>query len=88
MAVGNQWVPLEDLNLAVWTARNKLTQAAHPWRLIYGPAAATVVTCARLDWKLIDVSTIITDGGHWIDLTQDPPVVVKRKVHEAVIRWR
>ena len=88
MAVWNQWVPLEDLNLAVWIARNSLAPAAHPWRLVYGPSAATVATCARLDWKMVDASTIITDGGHTIDVTQDPPAVVKPKVNEAVIRWR
>lgn len=88
MAVWNKWMPIEELNHTAWTARDAPAQAAHPWRLVYGPAAATVASCARLDWHVVDGATIKTDVGETMDLTVGPPAAVKRKVHDAVKRWR
>ena len=70
--------------MAISAARNKLVQATHPWRLVYRPAAATVATCARLEWEVHDAAAMITDEGRKLDLAEDPPAVVKKEVDEAV----
>ena len=78
MAVWNSWIPADELNLAIWKARNKLVEAVQPCRLVDGPAAATVATCMRLEWGTQDASTVMTDQGRKLGLAEDPPAVVNR----------
>ena len=63
-------------------------KAAHPWKIAYGPAAATYLSAARLGWTIVDATTWITDRGVQLDLLADPPVVITRHVHDAVRWWR
>ena len=73
---------------SVMVAKRTLTCAKRPWEAVKGPAAAMVATAARLGWTAIDELTLITDMGEEIVMSKDPPAMVKKKVHEAVRRWR
>ncbi len=87
-AVWGGWIRTQALAKAVDRAKAKLARAKNPWGLVAGPAAATVATAARLGWQLHGAEVMITDRGRRIDLTLDPPVVVKKEVEAAVRRWR
>jgi hypothetical protein len=87
-AVWNGWLPIRHLSQIVVDARVRLAKATHPWRVVYGPAAALLCTATRLKWTVHDAVTIVTDEGRTLRLELDPPVVVVRAVHEAVRRWR
>ena len=47
-----------------------------------------VCSLDRLGWKVVDATNLVTDEGRAIDLCVTPPVVVKRKIEDAVRRWR
>lgn len=88
MAIWNDWMPVAELQTMIWEAKTKLTLAAFPWQHVKGPAAATVATCARLEWEVKDACTMVTDEGRKLELDLEPPAVIKREVIEAVKRWR
>ena len=47
-----------------------------------------VASAHRIGWIVCDAQHLITDVGESLHLSSDPPVVVEKKVHEAVRRWR
>ena len=55
--------------------------------MVYGPGAAYIMTCTRLQWTVIDAAHVVTDDGVLLDLNRDPPAVVKNHCVEAVQRW-
>ena len=63
-------------------------KARQPWRLAYGPAAATYLSAVRLGWSIVDATTWITDRGMPLDLRIDPPAVIIRQTRASVRRWR
>ncbi len=87
-AVWLEWCPRLLLHKSITTAKMQLIKAAKPWAVVNGPAAAAVATAGRLGWTFHDAERIETDDGELIDMSLDPPVVVKRRVEEAVRRWR
>ena len=66
----------------------RLRVARNPWAVARGPAAAFILSAARLGWTPKDARILTTDLGRRLDLMLDPPVVVEREVHAAVRRWR
>ena len=48
-AVWNTWLPIADLQSSLNDARTRVTAAAQPWRIVYGPAAALACTLQRLN---------------------------------------
>eukprot|EP00971_Amphidinium_carterae_P053664 1057126-Amphidinium_carterae.1 len=44
----NQLVPYEEMDLALCAAAHRLQGAAAPWLRVHGPAAATLLCCARI----------------------------------------
>ncbi len=83
-----QWAPRHALNTTMAKVKLKLLHASRPWARVTGPAAAVVATAARLGWHVADATTLVTDRGRRLDLTCDPPTVVRREVRAAVDRWR
>jgi hypothetical protein len=88
MAVWEQWVPVRSLLTLAASAKLRLTNASRIWAKVYGPAAAMVASCARLDWVVIDGLNLVTDEGKPLNLSIDPPAVVREECREAVRRWR
>ncbi len=87
-AVWCSWCPRVLLQSSITKAKSRLSTAARPWSMVNGPAAAAVATAGRIGWSFTDATTIETDEGEIIELDHDPPVVVKRRVEDAVRRWR
>ncbi len=87
-AVWLQWVPLGLMQSGISRARAAVTAAMRPWSVVRGPAAAVIATAARIGWHVQDATTFVTDQGRVLNLTLDPPIVVKREVDDAVRRWR
>jgi hypothetical protein len=67
-AVWHGWMPRLALMNMVGAAKVTLVEAARPWARVYGPAAAFVMTCARLEWKVTDAVNIVTDQGMILNL--------------------
>ena len=87
-AVWENWLPVSALHRMVFDAKKRLAKARSVWSVCYGPAAAVVATCARLNWNVLDATAIKTDDGKVLHLNLDPPVVVMQEVKKAVRRWR
>ena len=87
-AVCDNLMPRRRMANSVMAAKRVLTCAKRPWAAVKGPAAAMVASAARLGWTIIDALTTVTDAGEEIVMNRDPPAMVKKKVHEAVRRWR
>ena len=87
-AVWHTWLPHNVLQQITAAAQNKLADAANRWQRVAGPAAATVASAWRLGWQVHSHAAFTTDLGRSLDLTNDPPVVVRREVVRSVRRWR
>jgi hypothetical protein len=88
MAVWEAWEHTCNLNRMINYAKTSLEEAANKWAAVRGPAATLVQTCARIGWQVVDATKLITDIGEELALQLDPPIVVIKKCHEAVQRWR
>ena len=73
MAVWNGWLPMLSLSSMMQEAMTACQKARQPWRIAYGPAAATYLSAVRLGWSIVDATTWITDRGMPLDLRIDPP---------------
>ena len=69
-------------------AVERTARAVNKWAVCYGPGAALVLTCARLEWTITSATQFITDIGEHLDLALDPPRVVVMHCFSAVQRWR
>ena len=88
MAIWYKWLPIKLLQTMVADAHYRVSKAKRPWQVVTGPAAATVVTAARLDWTINDALSCTTDQGKLLQFDLDPPAVIVAEVDEAVRRWR
>ncbi len=87
-AVWTQRMPLICMRRMIRFAKRKLRKAARKWNVCCGPAAAFAATCNRLQWQVVDESTVITDKGRTIDFELDPPKAVEIESDAAVRTWR
>ena len=87
-AVWNQWMLSHMLQASLSDVTTRTAEAANPWLVVYGPAAALVCTLKRVGWHIECAVILITDNGRRLDLRADPPTVVARQMDEAVRRWR
>ena len=76
-----------DLEELTTRAKVKLIQVSQVWRHVRGPGLATVASCARLNWHVVDATTMVPDRGCTLHLELDFPAVVKVEVREAAKRW-
>ena len=79
---------MEALHRAVAKAKRGLAAANVVWQVVRGPIVATVATMARIGWEALSATQIRTHTGRVLELTVDPPAVVKGLADEAVRRWR
>ena len=86
-AIWNDWIPVPSLQASVDYATTRIGNAANPWSVVAGPAAALVCSLDRLGWRVVSATELAIDDGKSFDLKVTPPVVIKREVEEAVLRW-
>ena len=88
MAVWESWMPVRSMQRIVDDAVSRLDRVKNKWAVCYGPGAAMVMTCRRLNWTAKSATKLITDTGELLNLILDPPKVVVNHVYAAVQRWR
>ena len=88
LALWEGWTTEAAMNRLIADAKERLGRARSKWAVVYGPAAAFVQTCSRLQWTVIDAATLVTDDGVFLNLRLDPPAVVLSHCFRAVQRWR
>ena len=71
--IWNQQLKQSVINMALDGARKQLNQAANPWQVAKGPAAAFLLSCQRIRWRVKDAQRLTTDLGEELDLLQWPP---------------
>ena len=86
LAVWEKWVSHISLDRMVTHSVRRLKDTKKPWSKCYGPGAAFVLTCLRLQWKVHSAFVVTTDLGRTLDLRLDPPVVVLNQCMLAVQR--
>ena len=87
-AVSENWLPRVASHRLVDHARPGQQDRVSPWAVVRGLGAAYVTTAARLGWQEERATEVLTDIGHRLDLTRDPPAMVRSFVRGAVWRWR
>ena len=71
------------------TARAKISNATgSTWRLVAGPAAATIATLTRLGWFTTDPAKTTDDMGFAWDFRLDSPAAIAQACKASVRRWR
>ena len=89
LAVWERWQPREQLVTAFANAATKLASAVgSPWSMVHGPTTAVITTLERLGWQMPSATEMITDMGHSLDLTLDPPIAIVNECKDSVRRWR
>ena len=76
------------LSHLISSAQKRLTKRGPKWCLVYGPAAALVLTLRRLNWIIVSATEFISDDGVRVDLKVSSPCYVCNLVSSAVSRWR
>ena len=87
-AVWEERLPRASLERMVAHAKVKIAKAKRVWHVVRGPAAALVVTCSRIGWRVNSAHLITTHEGRQLDLTVDPPAVIEQHARYAVQYWR
>ena len=88
LAVWEGWAPIFVLTYVLDAARTKLAGSRARWSLVYGPAAALVMTLRRLQWQIESPWSLVSDDGTRLDLRQMSPAFVLDAVVSSVSRWR
>ena len=82
-------MPKVSLQKLIASACARFEKASKIWSVCYGPGAAfDEATCRRLNWTVVDATTIKTDEGRVLQLTLGSPAAVAIHVKQAVRRWR
>ena len=71
-AVWEERLPRASLERMVARARVQIAKAKRVWHVVCGPAAALVVTCSRIGWRVNSALLITTHEGRQLDLTLAP----------------
>jgi hypothetical protein len=88
-AVWENWQPRPQLAEAFAAAALKLENAtSSQWHLVTGPCTALLATLRRINWQMPSATEMVTDRGHSLDLTLDPPIVIADECKDSVRRWR
>ena len=84
MAVWGRWTTSISMQKVIDYAVQRTTKATNKWSMCYGPGAAFVLTCARLNWTITSATKLVTDMGELLDMVLDPP----KGDRHAVLRRR
>ena len=68
-------------------ARSTMSSARRPWARVRGPAAATWATLTRLGWKFNSAVEFVTEEGEVMNLLDNSPIKVRKRLEEAADRW-
>ena len=88
LAIWEAWLPQPMSEQLMISAINTLRGAKRIWCKVKGPAAAVVATAARIGWRVVSATRMVTDLGTVLDPRLDPPKVVTEQVYKSVERWR
>ena len=87
-AVWEERLPRASLERMIARAKLNIAKAKRVWHVVRGPAAALVVTCSRIGWKVNSALQLTTHEGRQLDLTVDPPAVIEQHARYGVVNWR
>ena len=76
-----------DLNVVLTNAKERLAEAACPWRSVNGQGQAFLLACLRIGWAPLTAALLNIHDGRTMDLRRVPPAIVAKEVREAVHRW-
>ena len=76
-----------ELSVVLAAAKERLSEAACPWRSVNGPGQAFLLTCLRIGWVPLTAALISIHDGRTMDLRRVPPAIVAKEFREAVQRW-
>ena len=62
-AVWYTWLRTDRLQTMIDDAFERTAAAHEPWRFVYGPAAALILTSERIGWQVLSATEIKTDLG-------------------------
>jgi hypothetical protein len=82
--VWGNWLPQEALRGLFAKATANLDGRASPWSMVRGPISASVATAQRLGWRFVSPTIVVDDLERRVDLTLDPPSLVRQQVRAAV----
>ena len=88
MALWERWCPVISMQSVINDAVGRIAKAKNNWAVCYGPGAALVMTCERIEWTIVSATHLITDMGDHLNSLLDPPKVVVMHCFAAVQRWR
>jgi len=88
LALWEGWAPTFMLSHVLASAQSRLAGAGGKWNLVFGPAAALVMTLKRLSWSIASAWCFTTDDGSTLDLRRMSPAFVASAVVASVSRWR
>ncbi len=72
------------LSIAQGNGRANATVAKRAWSAVRGPIGATIMTLARLGWKMSSAFNMVDCKGDDITLTMNSPALVRHLLIEAV----
>ena len=88
LACWENWATEVAMEAIIKVALAMVAKGKNRWATVYGPGAALVMTCIRIEWQVVSARHLVTHEGEMLDLKLDPPAVVLLKVADAVRRWR
>ena len=83
------WFPAAAMARSHRAARANICSAKGSiWRLVTGPAAATIATLKRLGWATLEPAKTVDDLGFAWDFRLDSPAAIAQACKASVRRWR
>ena len=86
-AVWCRWLPHGTLRELMRKTSQFFAEGVR-WAVVHGPAAACFASANRLGWTVVSAFEMITDSGETLSLLRDSPAFLRKRVIEAVGRWR
>ena len=78
---------LAGARLAWQYARSTMSSARRPRARVRGSGMATWATLTRLGWKFNSAVEFVTEEGEVMNLLDNSPIKVRKRLEEAVDRW-
>ena len=72
LASWENWATEVAMESIVKAALAMVAKGKNRWASVYGPGAALVMTCIRIEWQVVSARHLVTHEGEMLDLKLDP----------------